>query len=145
MRVIEHSEVSKHLECTVRGKTGEHRLVKRCILDLQQKSAIRDGLGQHSFEARHSLAKDRENFIQSFRVLFLQLLNDVRQVVSSLRQPLLWTGFWLATCVVDGQVRNVPIRNELTERRHAWVLSELIKGIDGDEIRRAQRGFDAPV
>src|SRR5689334_18727661 len=78
-------------------------------------------------------------------MLLTQELDHVREIAAGFRQTLLRPGLRFAPCVIGGQIRNIPTRNELSKRRHSWVLSELAESVDREQVGRFQRHFGSPV
>ena len=78
-------------------------------------------------------------------MLLFEILYHVRQVVAALAETFLRTGLWLAPRIVDGKVGDVPVGDELTQRRDTRVFRELPKGIDGNEVRGPQRNINTTV
>lgn len=79
---MEHDQVGQHLQRPIRCKFGQDGTVKRSVLDLKQQSAVSEHFCVNSFELGYSALKDTENLAQAICMLLLEVLHNVRQVVS---------------------------------------------------------------
>ncbi len=143
--VVQQHEIRQHLQRPVGGELREHRLVERCILDLQQQAAVGHRIGQHALDARHAAAQNPEDALELVAMLLRKILDHVRQVVAGFRHPLLRACLRLPTRTVGGEIGHVPATDEFTQRRDAWMLGKLPQRIDGQQVRRLERNLDSPT
>ena len=138
-RVVQHDQVGQHLERAVRREPRQDRLFEGRVLDGQEQAAIGHRRRVDPLDPRHPLLHARVDLRQVLRVALFQELDDVGQVVAGPTQALLSASLGLAAGVVDRQVRDVPARDEATERGDARVVAQAAQGADRQEIALVER------
>ena len=77
-------------------------MFERRILDLEEKPSVLHDSGFDALNVRNALTQAQKDLIESSRVLFAQVLDDVGKVVSRARESFAWTRLWLAAGCVGG-------------------------------------------
>ena len=109
-------------------------MTERGVLDLQQQTPVGHDIGQHTLNAWYPPTQDAEDIIQSFWMLFGQVLNDVGEIVARFAQPFLGSCLGLPARAVGRQVGHVSAGDKVAQRYHAWVLGELPQRVDRQQV-----------
>src|SRR5690606_28708395 len=125
----------QHFQGSVRSEPGEDRRRERGVLNLQEESAILHYIGLYSLNPGNSPPKGLEDFLEKLRVLFGQILDDVREVVAGPREPLSRPGLRLDSRMLGGQVRDMPPLDEIAERGNPRMIRKLPVGVYREQIR----------
>jgi len=145
LRVVEHGQVGEHLERAIGGELRQNGPLKRCVFDLQQQPAIGHQLRIHFFQARHTLREGRQDVAQTLGILFLEVLDDVGQVIAGGREAFLRTGLGHRASLIGGEIGEVPSGDEPAQRTHARMPGELAQGADSQHLWSGQPFLDALI
>ena len=99
--IVQESEIGKHLQGAVGSESREDWPVKGSVLDLEQKAAILHRLRVDLLEPGNSCREGPQDAVQALWMPFLEVLDDVGEVVAGLAEALLGTRLGLPARVVD--------------------------------------------
>ena len=116
-RIIKKQKIRKHLQRPVRHLLGVKGVLKAFVVKFEQQPAVGGSFRCNLVYAWNSLGDLFENGLKPLRVLPLQELHDITEVVAMHVEMLLWTGQRQAARCVRGEVAEIPSLNKNGERR----------------------------